>query len=494
MITPEDNPTMANVTRPNILLIMADQWRADCLGLTGNDCIDTPNLDCLFASGCSFSQAYSAVPSCIAARASLLTGMSQRHHGRVGYKDGVSWDYEHTLPGTLARAGYHTHCAGKMHVHPARNLVGFHSVDLHDGYLHSHRRGNTDKTLTDDYLPWLKEHCGIDADLSDAGVGCNGYSVVPWPYEERYHPTSWVTTKAIDFLRRRDTTKPFFLKASYHRPHPPLDPPLHYLNRYADRQLPPLACGDWAEETVHPRFGVDSPAPRGPHQIDLARRAYYAQITFIDNQINRLIHALNEHAVCDNTLILFLSDHGEMLYDHNRVAKSMPYDGSARIPLLMRFPASWNIAPRHGIAAPVELRDIMPTLLDAAGVDIPPTVDGQSLLPLCRGEAAAPRRYLHGEHPMSPHSNHWITNGNDMYVWFSETGREQYFRLDEDPQNIHNRALQYPDRVAQLRELLIEELSDREEGYVENGALVPGRKPKACLYALSKRTDAQDSE
>lgn len=470
--------------KPNILVIMADQWRADCVGLTGNGFIDTPNLDRLFSGGCSFSRAYSSVPSCIAARAALWTGMSQKRHGRVGYQDGVAWNYEHTLPGTLANAGYHTHCAGKMHVHPARNLIGFHSVDLHDGYLHCHRRGDVDKTLTDDYLPWLRERLGPDADLPDAGVGCNGYSVAPWPYEERFHPTSWVTTKAIDFLRRRDTTKPFFLKVSYHRPHPPLDPPVNYLERYRDRELPPPVRGEWAGTEIFPRFGVDSPAPVGERQIDLARRAYYAQITFIDNQLNRLIHAMNERGLFENTFILFVSDHGDMLYDHNHVAKSVPYDGSARVPLMIKFPESWRQTANHGVAAPVELRDVMPTILDAAGVNIPSTVDGQSLLPLCRGEDVAPRDYLHGEHPMIPHSNQWITNGEEMYVWFSGDGREQYFKIDEDPHCVRDVSAECPDRVAALRALLIKELEGREEGYVENGELIPGKTPKACLDFL----------
>ena len=461
-------------TRMNVVLIMADQWRGDSLGLAGHPVVETPNLDRLFHDGVVFDQAYSAVPSCIAARAALLTGLSQRNHGRVGYKDRVKWDYKETLPGLLAAAGYHTHCVGKMHVSPARNLMGFHSVDLHDGYLHTERCNPYDYGLADDYLPWLRENCGNDVDITDAGVGCNGYSVSPWPYEERYHPTNWVTSKSIDFLRRRDPTKPFFLKVSYHRPHPPLDPPQYYLDRYMNKDLPPVPIGDWADDKKFICRNIDSPVPLSDNQIDLARRAYYAQLTHIDCQINRLAHALCEHSLEKNTMLIFVSDHGDMLYDHNMVAKAVGFNGSARIPFLVKFPELGEKPACSHVDVPVELRDIMPTILDVAGVDLPESVDGHSVLPLCRQEEVEWREYIHGEHSMGDDSNHWITNGREMYIWYSSTGRELYFDLRTDPDNLYDLSRQKSDRVVYLRDKLIEELTGREEGYVKNGKLVVG--------------------
>jgi arylsulfatase A-like enzyme len=462
------------MTNMNVVLIMADQWRGDCFGCVGHPVVETPNIDRVFHDGVIFDQAYSAVPSCIAARAALLTGLTQRNHGRVGYQDRVMWNYKETLPGLLAAAGYHTHCVGKMHVFPARNLMGFHSVDLHDGYLHTERCNAADYGLVDDYLPWLREKCGSDVDITDAGVGCNGYSVSPWPYEERYHPTNWVTSKSIDFLRRRDPTKPFFLKISYHRPHPPLDPPRYYLDRYMNKELPLIPVGDWAADKSYISRGLDSPVPLSKDQIDLARRAYYAQLTHIDCQINRLTHALCEHSLEKNTLIIFVSDHGEMLYDHNMVAKAVGFNGSARIPFMIKFPAAVDAPLCSHVGVPVELRDVLPTILDAVGVDIPDSVDGRSVLPLCRQESGEWREYIHGEHSGGKESNHWITNGHEMYIWYSQTGRELYFDLDSDPYNSHDLSLRKGDRVAYLRGKLIEELAGREEGYVKNGELVVG--------------------
>ena len=472
--------------QPNIVLIMTDQWRGDCLGIAGNQHIDTPNIDTIFSNGTHFPNACAAVPSCIAARASLLTGMKPKNHGRVGYQDRIDWRYEHTLPGTLADAGYHTHCVGKMHVFPARNLLGFHSVDLHDGYLHNERCRKNDASLFDDYLPWLRENCHAAADISDAGVGCNGYSVTPWPYEERFHPTNWVTSRSIDFLRRRDPTKPFFLKISYHRPHPPLDPPQVYLDRYLNRDLPPLNIGEWAEHIKLPKHrGFDSPVPTDPKQIDLARRAYYAQLTHIDCQINRLVHALNEYCLTGNTLFIFISDHGEMLYDHNAVAKTLPYPGSAYIPFLVKLPASMKTSQVPVNNNIVELRDIMPTLLEAAGVDIPKSVDGKSVLSMCSDESAEVHQYIHGEHAAGALSNHWINTGKELYVWYSQTGEEHYFDLQNDPATLYNIVDSSPERVKELRDRLITELTGREEGYVENGKLVTGKKAKQILQKIA---------
>ena len=469
---------------PNILLIVVDQWRGDCLGMLGHPVVQTPNLDTLFAKGIAFTRAYSAVPSCIAARAGLLTGLSPENHGRLGYQDRVPWTYSTTMPGELSRAGYHTHCVGKMHVFPARNLMGFNSVQLHDGYLHTERCGTDDYTLSDDYQPWLQDRLGRDADITDAGLGCNGYTVRPWPYEERYHPTNWVTTNAIDFLRRRDTTKPFFLKVSYHRPHPPLDPPQHFLDRYMHAELPPLQIGDWVDRDHATGGGGDSPVPIDAAQIDLARRAYYAQLTHIDNQINRIMHALIEHKVMNNTLIAFVSDHGEMLYDHHLVAKSLGYDASARVPMLLRLPASAGLTSLRQVDSPVELRDLMPTFLDIAGAPIPETLDGQSLIPLCRGEGKDWRQYVHGEHVKGDSSSHWLVSGKELYIWYSQTGQEQYFDLTTDLSNCHDLSRSHSERVAYWRGCMINELQNRPEGFVNDGQLVVGRPLSPLMPAL----------
>jgi arylsulfatase A-like enzyme len=467
--------------RPNILLIHVDQWRADCLGFAGHPVVETPHLDRLWEEGSSFSQAYAAVPSCIASRASLMTGLTPRGHGRVGYRDHVPWNYRITLPGLFASAGYHTQAVGKMHVSPARNLLGFHNVVLHDGYLHCERRPGADLHLVDDYLPHLEQAHGPLADHLDSGIGCNGYVVSPWPYEDTLHPSAWVTTHAVDFLRRRDPGKPFFLYASYHRPHPPLDPPRWYLDLYERKPLPPAAAGDWDASLTPTGSGLDSPVPADPVQRDRARRAYYAQCSFIDHQINRLLHALHAHGATANTCIVFVSDHGDQLFDHGLVAKALPYEGSARVPLIIRLPNASRADGKRRVDAPVEMRDLLPTLCDVAGIPLPDSIEGLSLVPFCRGETPAWREYVHGEHDRGPLSNHWLTDGKSKYVWYSQSGVEQFFEIATDPYETRNLVQERSAEVARWRERLVHELQGREEGYVLDGRLVTGRRAQSTL-------------
>jgi len=486
--------------KPNLLFITVDQMRWDCLSLLGRTVVETPNLDQLAASGVLFDSAYSATPTCIPARAAIMTGMSQRSHGRVGYQDRVPWQYEHTVAGELAKAGYHTQGVGKMHVYPARNLCGFHNVVLHDGYLHHNRMKHETEydryfDQCDDYLVWLREQAGAQYDLTDLGLDCNASTVArPWHLPEYLHPTNWVVSQSIDFLRRRDPGKPFFLWTSFVRPHSPLDPPQAYFEMYKDLELPEPPVGDWVDEEAAVRGANDPTTIFGKlpkRRLDRARAGYYALITHIDDQIGRLLNALQEYGVLRNTLIVFASDHGEMLGDHHYFRKSLPYEGSAKVPLIVCDPGGrLGLKPGMRVSRVVELRDIMPTLLEAAGADIPDTVDGASLLPLCRGrEDVSWRNYIHGEHAYGARSHHFATDGQEKYIWFSQTGEEQFFDLRSDPDECVNLAgrPEWADRVAEWRERIIRELEGREEGYVLHGRLQAGRRPKTCLEVVAPK-------
>ena len=471
--------------QPNIVLIMTDQLRADCLGYAGHPDVKTPYLDTLASKGVIFDRTYSACPSCIAARAALHTGVEQSRHGRDGYEDGLPWNYSHTLAGELSAAGYYTQCVGKMHVHPLRNYLGFHNVDLHDGYLHCARYASVpyheSQFIADDYFYWLKQELGVTADVTDTGLDCNSYLARPWMHEEKYHPTNWVTDRSLNFLRRRDPRKPFFLMASYLRPHPPFDAPQHYFDLYSNKELRPPFVGAWETDEYLKQDGRIFDSKTGPADPELARQAqigYYACITHLDHQIGRLIMALIEQELYDDTVILFTSDHGEELCDHHMFRKSRPYEGSCHIPLIIS--GGKNVLPLkagsvcHNIT---ELRDIMPTLLDIAGADIPDSVDGKSLLPLTKDPENILRPWLHGEHSYGEFSNHWIVTENDKFIWHSETGNEQYFNLAEDPHEL-NDLINEPsaqERIKELRLLLIHSLTGRSEGFTVGNRLIPGR-------------------
>lgn len=467
--------------RPNVLLLIADQWRGDCLGVDGHPDVKTPFLDSLANTGMRFDNAYSATPSCIAARASIFTGMCQAHHGRVGYQDGIPWRYAHTMPACFSRAGYQTHCVGKLHVHPLRNRIGFDSVDLHDGYLHHYQNENmpryTHQLIADDYCHWLD---GLGhKNLLDTGLECNGWPARPWIYEEALHPTHWVADHALDFLRRRDRDCPFFLTASFVRPHPPLDAPEAYFAAYRGMDLrPPIHGDDWSAPVGPTAYSALHGFPDATYARQ-AQEGYYACITQVDHQIGRILEVLRTDGQLANTIVLFVADHGELLGDHNLFRKALPYEGSARVPMLLAGPGIPSGQVRHEV---MDLMDVMPTLLDAAGLSIPDTVDGQSALRL--DDAA--RGWLHGEHAYGALSNHFIVTAQDKYIWFSQTGREQFFALSEDPFEQHD-AIHDPQRQARirmLRETLIETLSPREEGYSDGAALVVGQAPRSILSFL----------
>jgi arylsulfatase len=488
--------------KPNILLITVDQMRADCLHYLGHPVIQTPNLDNLARNGVTFTSAYTATPSCVPARAAIMTGMNQKNHGRVGYQEKVTWNYEHTIAGEFAKAGYHTQCVGKMHVYPTRNLCGFHNVVLHDGYMHYNRDRSKTTPMEwwdqcDDYLNWLREKAGAGHDVMDHGLDCNASTVArPWHLEESLHPTNWAVTQSIDFLRRRDSSKPFFLWTSFVRPHSPLDPPQAFLDLYDGIELPEPPVGDWAIFEDTEREGLNPTTRRGVVQERMrtkALAAYYALITHIDNQIGRLLNSLFEYGVHNDTIILFTSDHGDLMGDHLLYQKRLPYEGSAKVPFILHDPTGkLGLVKGKQVDQVVELQDIMPTLLHASQIHIPETVDGRSVIPL--GQTVEPvswRDFVHGEHAFGLLSYHYLTDGKRKYIWFSQTGEEQYFNLEMDPQELTNlvHVEEYKDQIVSWRDRLIHTLLGREEGYSDGSRLIVGKKPENCLNNLLRNLE-----
>lgn len=467
---------MAAQARPNLLLIMTDQHRADCLGCDGNPVIETPYLDELASQGTRFTAACTAVPSCIPARASLITGMDQWHTGILGMgKSGgkMTSAYKHTLPGELSAAGYHTQGIGKMHFQPQRALYGFHNTILDES-------GRVEAPgFVSDYRKWFEEHKEGPYGYRDHSIDWNSWMSRPSHLPEHLHPTWWTAQQAIEWLSRRDPEKPFFLKVSFARPHSPYDPPLVYYEMYRDRQMPQPYMGDWSSIHDIPCDDVNAwRAHRSEREVQRARACYYANVTFIDHQIGRLLYELRRLSLemWRNTLIIFCSDHGDMLGDHYLWRKTYAYEGSARIPLIIRPPLTWD-CPRGQVRYEVvELRDIMPTFLEAAGAPIPPTVDGQSLLPFVRGEEPEWRAYLLGEHDWCyshEQANYYVTDGRWKYIWFPYLGTEQLFDRAVDPGEEHNLAplSEWQAELARWREILIRELDARACGLVVEGKL-----------------------
>jgi arylsulfatase len=458
-------------SRPNILFMMTDQQRGDCLGADGNHVIHTPNLDRIANEGTRFKHGYSCVPSCTPARAALLTGLGPWRNGMLGYSR-VPERYQVEMPRILAQNGYHTCGIGKMHWHPQRNAHGFHNMILDE----SGRELSPD--FKSDYRAWFSSVApNLDPDAT--GIGWNSYRAGTYQLPEELHPTVWTASTAVNFLNTYEQDKPFFLKVSFARPHSPYDPPERFWKQYKDADLPERFIGDWCDSYAE-RSGDDDTiwhGDLGPEQARRSRQGYYGSVSFIDEQIGRIIEALEARGDLENTIIVFTSDHGDMLGDHHHWRKTYAYEPSARVPFMVRLPESMGGGKRgHVSDAPVELRDILPTFLDAAGVESPIELDGRSMVPLANADDSNKRAYIDLEHDTcySPR-NHWsaLTDGKTKYIFHARDGHEQLFDLVNDPGEVHDLAgVSSASRdLHTWRGRLIDHLAERGEAFVKNGEL-----------------------
>jgi len=209
-------------------------------------------------------------------------------------------------------------------------------------------------------------------------------------------------------------------------------------------------------------------------------------MTNIDHQLNRLIETLRQFGVGDDTWICFTSDHGELMGDHDLFRKGLPYEGSAGVPLLLAPPTGVEWPRGSTSDALVELRDIMPTLLDCAGIQPPDGIDGVSALPSVFDPGIDMRPWLHGEHVLLGQTIQWLTDGHLKYVWWSGTGHEQLFDLDNDPQERHDLAEDpgWQDVLQTWRGRLVEILAGREDGLSDGATLQAGRPVSTVLPSV----------
>jgi arylsulfatase A-like enzyme len=470
-------PATAPARKPNILFLMDDQHRGDALGVAGHPCVVTPNLDRLAREGAYFPKAYVSVPSCVAARASILTGRSPWGHGLLGYANQAKrWPFEG--PTALRDAGYHTAMIGKNHFNPWRNPHGYQSEQIYDGLP------ECDKD--DDYGTWLaKVAPGVDQ--HSTGLGWNDRGGKPWPHDDHLHPTEWTGQRAVEFLDGYKGDQPYFLKVSFHRPHSPFDPVKRWFDHYGTVDLPRPAVGDWAERW----FGHYTPpqkpaAPRANlpwDDVRNSRQGYYGAISHVDEQVGRILAALERRGDLERTLIVFVSDHGEMVGDHHLFRKSYAMEGSARIPMIVRWGDELLTAPR-GQTLPqlTELRDLVPTFLDAAGIARPKELEGRSLLDPVRGKAADWRTQLDLEHSTVYFKDDpWtgLTDGRFKYVYFAFDGRQLLFDLEHDPSELKDLSADpaHAETLKDWRKRMADHLAERGPAWVKDGELQLRKKP-----------------
>jgi len=462
-------------SRPNIILIMPDQQRGDALGCEDHPVLLTPNIDAMAGAGTRFSRCYSTCPSCIPARRALLSGQYPSTNGMVGFGGDPNWEPLHTLPGELSKAGYQTHLVGRtMHQAPEYKRYGYDHMNLGSGYEQG-----------DNYDLEFRRESGQHDGFGGHGLPFNGWNAKPWHLNENLHPTNWVVNEALRFIQTRDPSCPFFLTISFYAPHPPLCPPAFYMDRYLRQDMPEPAIGDWATPPPNDGKNVRVESPRVKlqgEQLRSAQAGYYGLINHIDNQIYRILGSRHGSSYPkSNTVIMYTSDHGEMLGDHYMYRKCEPYEGSARVPLVISGGSDLGFKPGQVFDKPACLEDIMPTCMDLAGCDIPDTLDGRSLVPILRGETDTQwRDVLHGEHSpcySEEQANHYLTDGKMKYIWRPTSGSEQLFDLQNDPNECHDLTADadQAELVTTWRNRLIEQLKDRPEEFTDGSQLIAGR-------------------
>ena len=444
------------VQHPNVLLITVDHWPGHMLGVEGHPCIQTPTLDALARSGRRYVRAYSEAPLCVPARRALMTGCPPA---------AVHSNAECTLLAeAFAAGGYQSYAVGKLHTKPQRSRLGFDDVQLCE-------EGRTQGGVVDDYEAYLAE-CGYPGEQFLHGMGNNEYVNRTWHLPEAMHPTNWQTRQMVRAIQRRDPTKPALWYLSYTHPHPPLTPLPFYWNMYRDVPVATPSVGDWAEDPDSVPLALRQRRSQGElmsdYAVRAARRAFYALSTHIDHQLRVVIGTLREQKLLDETILLFTSDHGDMLGKHGLWAKKLYYEESARVPMILVGAADGDIECDGVDNRLVGWQDIMPTLLQLAGLPIPDSVRGLSML------SDARRDMLYGELGRGVQATRMVHMGRYKLIYYPAGNQVQLFDLEEDPEELVDIAgrAEAAGLRAEMEARLADQLSGEDREWVVAGRLV----------------------
>ncbi len=358
--------------KPNILWICTDQQRYDTIGALNNSHIHTPNIDRLVAKGIAFTHAFCQSPICTPSRASFLTGMYPSSvHGSMNGNE--RWaEAAPLVTALLADGGYTCGLAGKLHLAAAHGRIE--PRPQHDGYAVFHWSHGVHDFWENGhaYADWLR------AQGHDLGAMLEHPEQIP----PALHQTTWCADRAIEFMATQTGDQPWLMSVNFFDPHAPFDPPQAYLDRYAATDMPDPLFRASDVATQAELLDIDfQTLCRDPEAFNAkqVRAAYYAMIELIDDNVGRMLDALEASGQRENTVVIFMSDHGETLGDHGLLLKGCRfYEGLVRVPLICSWPGHFHQgAVRNAL---VELTDIAPTLLDLAGLPAPERMQGRSLL------------------------------------------------------------------------------------------------------------------
>lgn len=427
--------------KPNVLILHADQHRADCIGAYGNCDVHTPNLDALASCGTLYDAHYTVYPVCTPARYSFVCGQYVHQH--------CAWSNVATLPAgiptfpaVMRQNGYRTTAVGKMHFTPTYQDVGYERMILAEQ--------NGIGRFEDDYHKWLMQEDYIDridlTDQSDAVRKSAGQSYYDHfgafssDLDVAHHSTTWIATQARDELEHWNSDGGNLLFVGFIKPHHPFDPPVPYDTMY-----------DPASLTLLDGYTSDVPAHDYAHQPGFfdnklltetkLRRTmanYYGTITQIDDEIGRIFTLLKERNLFDNTLIIYTSDHGEYLgYHHMLLKGNFLYEPLARIPLIIKYPKEY--APQLDVCHNLcETIDIATTVLHVCNLSVPDAMHGINL-----ADFNASRKFAFSEgqygNDKNPVQGYMVRSSRYKLLVHGSLDDAMFFDLLTDPTEEHNR-------------------------------------------------------
>lgn len=442
--------------KPNILWICTDQQRYDTIGALGYDHVSTPNIDSLVESGTAFTRAYCQSPICTPSRTSFLTGMyASAVHVNGNGLEYFPADAPPLVTKMFAQMGYDCGLIGKLHLATAsRGLVEPRTDDGYRYWEYSHAPRD-DWKVGHGYAEWVREKGKVLGDLVPDPDG------VP----TEFHQTTWCAEKTIEFIKE-EREGPWLASVNIYDPHPPFNAPREYRDMFDPADMPgslfresdleeqeKLAFADFQSKVRHPEeldtqnrfYSAEKDAPYGQGDVRLLQAAYCAMIKLVDDQLGRILAALEETGQRENTIIIFTADHGETLGDHGLVQKGCRfYEGLVRVPLIFSWPGQIEVGLRSD--ALVELTDKAPTLLELCGEEVPERMHGKSLVPILTGEASPEyhRDFVRCEYYnalLQPDETDATMYRDERYKLVVYHGREygELYDLQEDPGEFENR-------------------------------------------------------
>lgn len=464
---------------PNIIFIISDEHNPGVLGCYGNRIIQTPNIDRLAESGITFENAYTNSPLCVPSRLSFTAG---KYISRISAWSNSCWLPSPNYP-SLARimnaAGYESYLCGKMHFDPTRRY-GFIEIDSSTTNQYN-KNGKGKHRAADD--------TSINTKTRDSRFA----NFHPGNESRVMTRDKKVTARTIEFLsNRRRTDKPFFLVAGYLAPHFPLIVPHEYWEPYRGKiPMPHLPPGHIESQPLnyhHLRrgFGI---VETDPKIVQMGRELYYGLTQWVDNEIGKVLSALEKSGVADNTVVIYTSDHGENIGEHALWWKNCMYDHAVSVPLIINWPKRWKGGQRR--AGVCSLVDVTQTIAELGKADVPKDWNGHSICALMDNPYANWKDFA-----VSEYYGHNIASGYAMlragkykYVYHTPpdenySAQRELYDLETDPGEFTNLAPN-PDqkkRIEQMHAFLIKELGEH-----------PDETEQRCRIEYAKGYERKDS-